>query len=86
MFLDKAHTGGRHLERLWEVSMQVQLINEELLTELHEKAAPSERLCQIFNLWTMPKDGARRMLNALEIGTKVPIHRYEETSETDLCL
>ena len=26
------------------------------------------------------------MLNCLEVGTKVPIHRHEETTETVICL
>ena len=68
------------------VGMDVQLINEELLTELHEKAASNERLRQNFDLRTTPEDGSQRMLNALEVGTHVPIHRHLKTSETVICL
>lgn len=46
----------------------------------------SERLRQNFDLRTALEDGSQRMLNALEVGTKVPIHRHEETSETVVCL
>ena len=31
-------------------------------------------------------NNSQRMLNALEVGTKVPIHRHLETSETTVCL
>ena len=66
--------------------MEIQLIDKELLAELHEKAAASERLRMNFDLRTTAEDGSQRMLNALEVGTKVPIHRHEETSETVVCL
>lgn len=66
--------------------MEVQLINEELLTELHRKACSSDRQRMNFDLRTTPEDGSQRMLNALEVGTKVPIHRHEETSETVICI
>lgn len=66
--------------------MEVQLINEELLAELHRKAAESERLRMNFDLRTTTEDGSQRMLNALEVGTRVPIHRHLKTSETVICL
>ena len=66
--------------------MDVQLLDKELLSELHEKAAASERLRQNFDLRTTPEDGSQRMLNVLEVGTKVPIHRHLKTSESVICL
>ena len=66
--------------------MEVQLINEVLLAELHRKAAESERLRQNFDLRSTPEDGSQRMLNALEVGTRVPIHRHLKSSETVICL
>ena len=66
--------------------MDVQLLNKEKLSELHEKAAASERLRQNFDLRTTPEDGSQRMLNVLEVGTKVPIHRHLKTSESVICL
>lgn len=66
--------------------MDVQLINKELTTELHEKAAANERLRMNFDLRTTPEDTSQRMLNALEVGTTVPIHRHLKTSETVICL
>ena len=66
--------------------MDVQLINEELLEELHRKACFSDRLRMNFDLRTTTEDGSQRMLNALEPGTHVPIHRHLKTSETVICL
>lgn len=66
--------------------MEVQLIDKKLLEVLHEKAYGSERLRMNFDLRTTAEDTSQRMLNALEVGTKVPIHRHEETSETVVCL
>ena len=66
--------------------MDVQLINEELLAALHKKAKASDRLRQNFDLRTTPSDTSQRMLNALEPGTHVPIHRHLKSSETVICL
>lgn len=66
--------------------MEVQLIDKKLLEALHEKAYGSERLRMNFDLRTTAEDTSQRTLNALEVGTKVPIHRHEETSETVVCL
>lgn len=66
--------------------MEVQLLNEELLAELHGKARASERLRMNFDLRTSAEDGSQRMLNALEPGTHVSIHRHLKTSETVVCL
>ncbi len=66
--------------------MVIQLINNELLSQLREKAKASERLRQNFDLRTTPEDGSQRMLNVLEVGTHVPIHRHTNSSETVVCL
>ena len=66
--------------------MDIQLINKDLLSALHEKAKASERLRQNFDLRTTYNDGSQRMLNALEPGTRVPIHRHLKTSESVICL
>ena len=66
--------------------MEVQLLDDELLAELHEKARESERLRMNFDLRTSAEDGSQRMLNALEPGTHVSIHRHLNTSETVVCL
>ena len=69
-----------------KTDMEVQLLDSGLLKGLHEKAATSERLRQNFDLRTTPEDGSQRMLNVLEVGTKVPIHRHMKTSESVVCL
>ncbi len=66
--------------------MGVQLLDGVLLEGLHKKAAASERLRQNFDLRTTQDDGSQRMLNALEVGTKVSIHRHLKTSESVICL
>lgn len=66
--------------------MDIQLINENLLSMLHWKAKESERLRMNFDLRTTPEDGSQRMLNVLEPGTYVPIHRHLKTSETVICI
>lgn len=75
-----------NLEFLFEITMDIQLINEELLADLREQAKTSERKRMNFDLRTTPADGSQRMLNCLEPGTVVPIHRHEDTSETVICL
>ena len=66
--------------------MEIQLLNKELTGVLHDKARANERLRMNFDLRTTPGDTSQRMLNALEVGTRVPIHRHLKTSETVVCL
>lgn len=66
--------------------MEIQLINDELLSALHEKAKENERKRQNFDLRNTPEDTSQRMLNVLEVGTKVPIHCHLKSSETVVCL
>jgi len=66
--------------------MEIQLINKELLKDLHASAVANERLRQNFDLRTTTEDNSQRMLNALEPSTHVPIHRHLKTSETVICL
>ena len=66
--------------------MEVQLLNKELTAELHENAKDSDRLRMNFDLRTTSEDTSQRMLNALEPGTHVPVHRHLKTSETVICL
>ena len=66
--------------------MEIELINDNMLSALHWKARENERLRQNFDLRMTTEDGSQRMLNALEVGTHVPIHRHLKTSETVICL
>lgn len=67
-------------------NMKLEFINNELLNELHKQAKASERLRQSFDLRTTPEDTSQRMLNYLEVGSAVPIHQHEDTSETNICI
>lgn len=62
------------------------MINDNLLSVLHWKARENERLRMNYDLRTTAEDTSQRMLNALELGTHVPIHRHLKTSETVICL
>ena len=66
--------------------MDVLEINKEVLNALYDQAAETERLRMNYDLRTSSADGSQRMLNALLPGTKVPVHRHRETSETIICL
>lgn len=57
-------------------------IDNQLLNELSEKAKGCERLRMNYDLRTSSEDQSQRMLNALEPGTVVPIHRHRFTAET----
>ena len=65
---------------------EVQLINDNLLSVLHWKARENERLRMNYDLRTTAEDGSQRLLNALEPGTHVPIHRHLKSAETAICL
>lgn len=62
------------------------IINDELLDELTDKAKNNPRLRLGMDLRNTPEDKSQRMLNALEPGTVMPIHRHKETSETCVCI
>ncbi len=64
----------------------IQLINIDILEGLYKQAAASERQRQAYDLRTTPNDGSQRMLNALQRGTHVPIHRHIKSAETNICL
>ena len=66
--------------------MEIQTINDELLAMLRKQAQGNERKRQNFDLRTTVDDTSQRMLNVLEPGTKVAIHRHLKTSETAVCL
>ena len=51
-----------------------------------QSAAASPRLRMNMDLRNSPEDRSQRMLNALEMGTVMPIHRHRSTSETQLLL
>lgn len=62
------------------------IIDDKLLNELTEQAKASPRLRCNLDLRNTPEDGSQRMLNALEPGTVMPIHRHMASSETVVLL
>ena len=61
-------------------------INQTLLDKLTEEAKASPRLRMNMDLRNSSSDGSQRMLNAIEPGSEVPIHRHKGSSETVVCL
>lgn len=61
-------------------------ITQAMLNSLTEQAKASERLRMNLDLRNSDTDGSQRMLNAIEPGSILPIHRHQKTSETMVCL
>lgn len=58
------------------------VIDNKIRDELTAQAKTSPRLRQAMDLRNSPEDLSQRMLNALEPGTIMPIHRHMASSET----
>ena len=56
------------------------------MDSLTEQAKASPRLRMNMDLRNSPEDLSQRMLNAIEPGSPMPIHRHQKTSETVVCL
>lgn len=61
-------------------------ITQTLLDSLTEQAKQSPRLRMNYDLRNSADDKSQRMLNAIEPGSPIPIHRHRDTSETVVCL
>ena len=61
-------------------------ITQTILDELTAKAKESPRLRMNLDLRDSAEDSSQRMLNAIEPGSPLPIHRHQRTSETVVCL
>ena len=61
-------------------------ITTNLLDALTAQAKASPRLRMNMDLRNGPEDGSQRMLNAIEPGSPLPIHRHKYTSETIVCV
>ena len=61
-------------------------ITQALLDSLTEQAKASPRLRMNMDLRNSASDGSQRMLNAIEPGSPLPIHRHTKSSETVVCL
>lgn len=62
------------------------LIDDRLLDALMKEAAESPRLRMNRDMRNSAEDKSQRMLNALEVGTILPIHRHRNSSETQILL
>ena len=58
------------------------IIDDKILDNLTEQAKANSRLRMALDLRNTPDDQSQRMLNALEPGTVMPIHRHRASSET----
>lgn len=62
------------------------IIDQKLMDDLSVQAKANPRLRQAYDLRTTPQDTSQRILNAVEPGTVLPIHRHRSSSETIICL
>ena len=61
-------------------------IDDILLDKLTAQAKESPRLRMNLDLRNSSADSSQRMLNAIEPGSVVPVHRHQKTSETVVVL
>ena len=61
-------------------------ITQGLLDSLTEQAKACSRQRMNLDLRDSDMDSSQRMLNAIEPGSTLPIHRHRNTSETVVCL
>ena len=61
-------------------------ITQAIMDRLTEQAKASPRLRMNLDLRNSAEDVSQRMLNAIEPGSPLPIHRHQKTSETVVCL
>ena len=62
------------------------IIDKALLDELTAAAKVSHRLRMNRDLRNCPSDQSQRMLNAIEPGSELPVHRHRFSSETVVVL
>lgn len=62
------------------------IIDQKLLDDLSAQAKANPRLRQAYDLRTTPEDKSQRILNAVEPGTVLPVHRHRNSTETIVCL
>ena len=62
------------------------ILDQIILDTLSQQAKENPRLRQAFDLRTTPEDSSQRILNAVEPGTILPIHRHRGSTETIVVL
>lgn len=58
------------------------IVNNQLLESLSAQVKANPRLRQAYDLRNSENDNSQRLLNALEPGTIMPIHRHRTSSES----
>ena len=61
-------------------------IDKALFDSVSAEAVKSPRLRMARDMRTTPQDQSQRMLNAIEPGTELPIHRHRKSTETCIVL
>lgn len=64
----------------------MKIIDSQLLASVTEQAKNSPRLRMNHNFHESMDSKSQRLLNALEMGTELPIHRHQHTAETYILL
>ena len=62
------------------------IIDQNILDSLTTAAQASPRLRMNMDLRNSPEDKSQRMLNAIEPGSVMPVHRHRKSSETVVIL
>ena len=62
------------------------IITQAILDDLTRQAQSSPRLRMAMDLRNSPEDKSQRIVNAIEPGSPLPIHRHKYTSETIVCI
>ena len=68
------------------MKQQIMKIDKELIDNLSTQAKVNPRLRQAYDLRTTTEDNSQRILNAMEPGTVLPIHRHRGLTETVVVL
>lgn len=64
----------------------MKILDSDLLNDLTEQAKMSPRLRMNYNIHKSLESKTQRLLNSLEPGTVLPIHKHQNTSETYVLL
>lgn len=64
----------------------MKIIDEQLIDKVVEQAKKSPRLRMNYNFHQSLSDKCHRFLNALEIGTQIPVHHHVTKDETFIIL
>lgn len=85
--IEDVRRGVITLRRLrWFLEGTNMKITQAILDKLTEEAKASPRLRMNLDLRNSAEDQSQRMLNAIEPGSPLPIHRHRASSETVVCL